>query len=240
LTSLQAKSPENFEQSLTKLTQREREDLQAITWALHQIKSSESLHYFAKFVKTKDEHGVGELSIKPFPLRSEKPYLWVFLDACQTEQLLLVEKSRQMMLTWAACLYCFWVAKYRQNRLIFIQSKKEDDAAALVFSRDPISSRVSFMELHLPEELRTIDFNKNASFAQLWFPDTGSRIIGIPEGGEKIRSYTASLVFSDELAFQPDAEEAYKAARPTISGGGQFLGVSSARNGAFMKKLLQR
>ena len=209
-------------------------------WAIQREDSARSLEHFAQFVRTQDAHADGSFSERPFPNRQEKPYLWEFLDACQRYSLFAVEKSRQIMVTWGACLYCFWKAKYTPNRLVFIQSKKEEDAANLVYNKDPFGARIAFMEHSLPEGLRTVDFAKNASYGQIIFPDTHSKIWGIPEGGDIIRSYTASVVFSDEFAFQPEAAEAYKALKPTISGGGQFICVSTARSGAFMKKLIKR
>ncbi|NIP40492.1 MAG: hypothetical protein GTN39_03150, partial [Candidatus Aenigmarchaeota archaeon] len=77
-----------------------------------------------------------------------------------------------------------------------------------------------------------------ASYAQLVFPN-GSKIWGIPEGPDIIRSYTGSILFSDEAAFQPSFEAAYTAALPMIKGGGQFIAVSSAEPG-FFEKMVER
>lgn len=237
---LEAMTPEQYEDRLSRLNPYQRRKTLNLLWGMRQYESAHSLEYFARFVKTQDAHADGSLSERPFPDRESKPYLWEFLDACQRESLFAVEKSRQIMITWSACLYCFWRAKYTPNRLIFIQSKKEEDAANLVYNKDPFGARIAFMEHSLPPALRTVDFGKNASYGQIVFPDTHSKIWGIPEGGDIIRSYTASVVFSDEFAFQPEAAEAYKALKPTISGGGQFICVSTARSGAFMKKLIKR
>jgi hypothetical protein len=188
-------------------------------------------------VVTKDEHGTGERSVRPFPTRAQKPYVWDILDTFQKEQIVAVEKSRQLLVTWLCCLYCLWVAKYQKNRLIFIQSKKEEDAANLVFNVEWPNARISFMESNLPEELRS---DCVCSYAKLTFRDSGSRIWGIPEGGDQIRSYTASLIFSDETAFQPEFESAWKAANPSIKGGGQFIAVSTAKSGAYMRELIRQ
>lgn len=231
---------ERAQEALTNLAPELQDKALAAIGMVQREDSAGSLEYFAKYVRTQDAHADGSFSERAFPKRKDKPYLWQFLDACQRESLFAVEKSRQIMITWAACLYCFWKAKFTPNRLIFIQSKKEEDAASLVYHRDPYGARIAFMEHSLPEGLRTVDFTKNASYGQIVFPDTHSKIWGIPEGGDIIRSYTASIVFSDEFAFQPEAAEAYKALRPTISGGGQFIAVSTARSGAFMQKLIKR
>jgi hypothetical protein len=197
----------------------------------------DSIEVFAKHVRTKDEHGLGELSVKQFPTREEKPYVWEVIDTIQREQLVAVEKSRQLMVTWIMCLFCLWMAKFQPNRLIFIQSKKEEDAANLVFNSEWPAARISFIESNLPDFLRS---DCAAAYGKLFYRDTGSRIWGIPEGGDQIRSYTASCIVSDEAAFQPEFEQAWKAANPSIKGGGKMIVVSSARNGAYMKKLIAR
>jgi phage FluMu gp28-like protein len=201
------------------------------------LECAESLETFAKYVVTKDEHGIGESSVRPFPTREQKPYIWDILDTIQAEQLVAIEKSRQLMVTWLVCLYCLWCAKYQKNRLIFIQSKKEDDACNLVFNSEWTVGRISFMEYNLPESMKS---EIATSYGKMNFRETGSRIIAIPEGGDQIRSYTASLIYSDEAAFQPEFENAWKASNPSIKGGGKMVIVSSARNGSYMKRLISR
>jgi hypothetical protein len=205
--------------------------------AVQRSKCAEDIEYFAQFVVTKDEHAQGEGSVRPFPTREQKPYIWDILDTINAEQLVAIEKSRQLMVTWLVCLYALWVAKFQSNRLIFIQSKKEEDASNLVFNSEWSAARISFMESNLPETLRS---DCSSAYGKLLFRDTGSRIWGIPEGGDQIRSYTASLIYSDEAAFQPEFEAAWKAANPSVKGGGKMIIVSSARSGAYMKQLLRR
>jgi hypothetical protein len=201
------------------------------------LESSNSVEAFARYIVTKDEHGEGEESVKPFPTREQKPYIWEIIDTIESEQLVAIEKSRQLMVTWLVCLYCLWMAKFQKNRLIFIQSKKEEDAANLVFNSEWNAARISFMERNLPENLQS---DCSPAYGKLHFRDTGSRIWAIPEGGDQIRSYTASLIYSDEAAFQPEFENAWKASNPSIKGGGKMIIVSSARAGAYMKQLLRR
>ena len=144
----------------------------------------------------------------------------------------MVEKSRQVMATWLCCAYLLWRAKFRDHQLLLVQSKKEEDAANLVFNGEAWVSRISFMETNLPQHLRTVRFPKGASYAQLRF-ENGSRIWGIPEGGDIIRSNTASVIFSDEAAFQPEFGNAFTAALPAIKGGGSYVAISSAEPGSF-------
>lgn len=224
-----------MESYYSRLPKEKRIELSDLSWLVTIWDCEQSIEAFAKYVFTKDEHADGSESVKPFPTREEKPYLWEFIDTVLAEPILLCEKSRQLMITWSMCLILLWVCKFQQNRLCFVQSKKEEDAANLVYNSEPSIARVSFMEWNLPLPLRS---EVTASYAKLRF-DTGSLLWGIPEGGDQIRSYTASWIFDDEFAFQPEAEAAYKAARPMLSGGGHFVAVSSARAGAYMVKMLK-
>jgi hypothetical protein len=222
------------------MTYEQRQQLHAQVWAVEWLLCSQSLERFALHVKTRDEHGDGSFSVKAFPTREEKPGIWVALDLMQHESLLAIEKSRQLMVTWTACLYILWSCKFKKNRLCMCQGKKEEDACNLVYNREPAAARISFMELNLPPELRSVNFDRDCSYGQIWFSDTASKIWAIPEGGEKIRSYTVSILFSDEFAHQPSAREAWKAAKATIDGGGQVILVSSAAASAFMEELIRR
>lgn len=214
---------------------------------------------------TKDEHEP-EAPEQPFP---DKPCLRVFLDCLlvsgrfldpeaahyaldwgvrleRLERLastgvLCVEKSRQVMASWLVVAYLLWRAKFHPHQLILVQSKREDDAALLVFTKEPQIARLSFLELNLHPDLRQIGFSGNkdvaitgvgATRSHLFFPN-GSHIWGIPQGGNIIRSNTCSCLFSDEAAFQPEFGLAYQAALPSIKGGGQGIFVSSAEVGDF-------
>lgn len=214
-------------------------------------------HYFIfEQVRTKDEHDTAD-PVKRFPdhlyLRAlldcflvagrlldprdaryalEVGLSETFLTALHTSGILMVEKSRQIMATWICSAYLLWRGKFRDHQLILVQSKKEEDAANLVFNGEAWVARMSFMESNLPAHLRTIQPKAGMSYAQLRC-DSGSRIWGCPEGGDIIRSNTASVLFSDEAAFQPEFGAAFTAALPAMKGGGSMVGVSSAEPGSF-------
>jgi len=205
---------------------------------------------------TKDEHDIVN-PIKPFPdedyLRSLLDCLLVsgkmitpreayyalraghsesWLAALYNSGIVCVEKSRHVMATWLACCYCLWRAKFRPHQLIIIQSKREEDAANLVFNKEPYIARISFLESHLPDHLKSVQFPSGGCYGHLYFPN-GSHIWAIPEGGDIIRSNNPSVIFSDEAAFQPEFGAAYTAAIPAMKGGGQLVAISSAEPGEF-------
>lgn len=57
----------------------------------------------------------------------------------------------------------------------------------------------------------------------------------IPQGGDVLRQHTASGLFIDEAAFQPDLEASIRAAQPMLKGGGRIDCVSSAEPGYFQE-----
>jgi hypothetical protein len=135
--------------------------------------------------------------------------------------------------TWTLCAFALWRAKWHDNQLILVQSKKEDDAFNMVYvGKEAFYARISFIESNLPRALKTLTFPRHANTGRLYFPN-GSQIWGIPQGGDIIRSNTPSLIIDDEAAFQDEFDKSYTAALPAIKGGGQLICCSSAEPSAF-------
>jgi hypothetical protein len=156
-----------------------------------------------------------------------------FLNHIHETGIYFVEKSRHVMATWLTCAYLLWRARSYPHQLILVQSKREEDVAALVYDKEPDQARISFLEWSLPEELRLAKFPTAAKYCHVYMPN-GSHLWGIPEGGHIIRSHNPSVLFSDEAAFQPEFGKAYTAALPAITHGGQLIVVSSAEPSEFM------
>ena len=157
-----------------------------------------------------------------------------FLEHIHRSGILFIEKSRHVMATWLTCAYLLWRARAYPHQLIMVQSKREEDVAALVYDKEPDQGRISFLEWSLPDHLRVCELPKSGKYCHLYFPN-GSHIWGIPEGGHIIRSHNPSVVFSDEAAFQPEFGKAYTAALPAITHGGQLIVVSSAEPSEFQQ-----
>lgn len=220
-------------------------------------------HYFlfdSKLCWTKDEHD----TTNPVKTVPDIPYLRAYLDcllvsgrvmspedaghalgagvaldtllAMHRAGILFVEKSRDVFATNLACGYLLWRARAFDHQLIMVQSRKEEDAANLVFVKEPHVAKISFMEDHLPSHLRKTAWPKSGAYGRLYF-DNGSQIWGIPEGGDVIRSNHPSVILADEAAFQPEFGNSYTAALPAIKGGGQYIAVSSANPGEFYEQV---
>ena len=176
------------------------------------------LYFLTEYVYTLDEHD-SKNPVKKLPMN--KQYLRDLAQLFLTERLLLIEKSRQMMVTWFMCAAHLWDCMFHNGRRIAFQSKKEQDANNLV-------ERAKFIYDHIPAFLKQLEQKADPySYCKLSFGKLNSIIMGIPQGAAQLRQYTFSRVFSDEMAFQEEKEEAFIAAKPTITGGGSFIGVSS-------------
>lgn len=179
------------------------------------------------YIFTVDPHD----KARPFKHFPKKPYLEYLVDLWLSSPLLLVPKSRQIMASWLFSALFLWDAQFGIGRYNYFQSKKEEDSDYLV--RD----RAGFMLEHQPPFLwpQGFDPRKHISYCRIQFPRQKSFIVGIPEGGDQIRSRVPSGVYSDECGFQPQFQEALSAAKPCIDGGGRFVGTSSANPGYFQE-----
>jgi hypothetical protein len=182
-------------------------------------------------VFTQDEHDP-TIAAKPFP---DKEYIRWMVKGWLKERRVLLEKSRQMMVSWTYCALYLHDTQFGINRLNFIQSKKEEDSDALL-------QRCYFIYQHQESWLREL-FPAKYSYCHLDFYRSDdrerkiplNRLWAIPQGGDVLRQHTASGLFIDEAAFQPDLESSIRAAQPMLAGGGRIHVVSSAQPSYFQE-----
>jgi len=186
--------------------------------ALLRKKFADDIHLFARQCITEDPHDQ-ENPVKHLPV-DLVPYIDELLEAYVTEPKILVEKSRQVMVSWIFLTAILWDVLFHPSRRVAIVSKKTEDARKLI-------ERMQFMYEQLPVEWRPkLDFAYHP-LPKVTCGETHSQILGIPQGAEQLRSDTFSVIFSDELAFQDDQEKTWTASKPTIDGGGTFIAVST-------------
>jgi hypothetical protein len=202
--------------------------------------ANDPYHFMTHWALTLDVHD-RNTPIKTFPT---KEYIKILIDLWLKNPLLLVPKSRQMLISWIFTTLYLWDNQFHKGRLTFFQSKKADDA-------DDLIKRAKFVWDHEPKFLKRYydgkgfrnltcnpQHNGQHVYCKMDFPDINSEIRGIPEGGDVIRMHTASGILADEMAFQPEAFGAYQAAKPTISSHGKFTGVSTAEDNTFFEDMV--
>lgn len=189
------------------------------------------------FTFTKDEHDDRYL-YKPFP---PKLCYRIICRAIQEFDVLFMEKSRQMMISWIFCSLFLHDALFRNNRRIFYQTEKDEKAQALIDRSRHIYTGClnmtgDFLGNWLPEIRMT--GKKAGTNSELAMDSMGSSINAIPQGPEQIPSYTLSWLFADEIDLQPKFEKGYAAAAPAIHGGGGFVGTGSVYGQSFGESVM--
>ncbi len=181
----------------------------------------------------------------PIAVFPKKKYIKIIVNKWLKHRLLLVPKTRQMMMSWLFTTLYLWDTQFHSGRLTFFQSKKEEDAndlvkrAKFVYDHEP-----NFLKRYLDEnkEFKELKVNPHHGgqhiMGKMVFPQINSEIRGIPEGGDIIRMHTISGLLADEIGFQPAAKDAYTAAKPALSAKGRFTGVSTAEDGSFFEELV--
>lgn len=160
--------------------------------------------------------------VKSFP---NKAWLQAIATEWLTEPLLAIFKSRRMTITWLMIFLHLWMVLFREGASVFIVSDKEDKS-------DELIQRAWFIYQHIPQDKVLLPKAKY-SYCYLDVPGINSYMMGVPQGADQLRQFTASAIFADEFAFWEKARETFMASKPTIDGGGKFTTVSSPKEGFF-------
>jgi hypothetical protein len=146
----------------------------------------------------------------------------------QSVPILVVAKSRRMVITWLMVALNAWLAMFSPLSKVAFMARKlgrteTEGSCELV-------RRAHFIVRHLPASLPVVEVEYSVGL--LRFPN-GSEIVALGEGEEQARQHTFTSVLADEVSFWEHAYETWVALRPTIEGGGRIAAVSSAGPGFF-------
>jgi phage FluMu gp28-like protein len=174
-----------------------------------------------KFVVTRDEADP-EHSVKPFPVHLG--YLNELWRVFNTRQLVVVAKSRQMLISWVVAAYCVWVARSKPHQAIYWQAQKDKDAIAMVsLPKGGVQGRCQFIETHLPTWLQK---PVETLSGRLVYPN-GSFIEALAGGADQVRGKVFSVYVGDEFAHQEDQAGVYTSVAPLIQKGSRAILVST-------------
>ena len=181
-------------------------------------------HFIRDCLWTIDEADKKE---KKFP---DKPYLEYLVEVWLRESLLAVPKSRRMMATWLYLGLHLHAALFHPHSAIFVQSKKEQDSAFLIGPE-----RMEFMYTRLIKDFPlhpwpTVNIKLGPPLMKF---SNGSWVMGIGQGPDQLRQYTASYVMLDEVAFWAYARATWGSLKPIMEGGGKITAISSMDAGFF-------
>jgi phage terminase large subunit len=154
---------------------------------------------------------IGLPALMPFTLfpKQEEAVQWL-LDGWRGREDGLIEKSRDMGLSWLCMAFAVWMWTFHEGVVVGFGSRKEDyvdkigDPSSLFWKGRMLIDK-------LPAEFKPAGYDekKHAPFMRLLNPENGSAIVG--EAGDNIgRGGRTSVYFKDESAFyeHPDAVDA--------------------------------
>lgn len=181
--------------------------------------------YWLRFVLTRDEADP-EYPVKPFPIHLG--YMRRLMELLTSKGRIAIAKSRQMLVSWAACAYMVHRARFRPHQAIYYQTQNWPDAVKMVAmpgsgQGEGFSGRCQFIEAYLPPWMQQ---RVSPTEGRLIYPN-GSLIEAIPGGADKIRSKTSSVIVLDEMAILDDAKSTYTAIAPLVQKGAQLIMIST-------------
>jgi hypothetical protein len=194
--------------------------------------------------RTQDEHD----EENPYKGLPDKQYIRNTLDVYDNEDVVLIEKSRQMMVSTFTCGYVGHHTLFKRGRLWLISKTKEKDAVALMRDkiRGPWSRTPKWFQEAMPMSKTPAE--------EIFMPESGSRIMGVTQNvaSSSGRGVTASGVFVDEAAFQdmlrdiwaaiiPMARKLIAVTTPSLDPGGVFLKTKfdRATNGTLLLEYMK-
>ncbi len=164
-----------------------------------------------KWTRTYNEHWQEEGRPSPYEPLPRLLYIQALFRLLQIDRIILLEKSRDMMVSWICVAYLTWEAMCVPYRGVLFQTQKEDKAIQLVdYAKCLYRNQPPRLQEAFPLA-KPVD--KQAGL-ELQFAN-GSYIAGIPGGANQIRSWG---YLNDESSFQPDAGDCYNEALSAVRG----------------------
>ena len=130
----------------------------------------------------------------------QKEFIYFVLSCLEDEENGLIEKSRDMGVTWLCCAFSVWLWIYHDGSSVGWGSRKEQ-LVDKIGDPDSIFEKMRMIIENLPGFLLPTGFNDriHSSFMKLLNPDNGATITG--EGGDNIgRGGRKLIYFKDESA----------------------------------------
>ena len=190
-------------------------------------------------VRTVDEKDP-QTPIKPLPI-DELQYLRIFIYLFVRERLLMVPKSRQILITWITFICILWrLMKYPYQKWALVPKKAQDGIAHI---EDRIKNVLwNYLPRWLTSQYSVAAVKGTFHITHFRGQPWNSWLTVYPQGADQLRQFTHSGIFGDEVAFQRLFRQWWKAAVPTIGGrrghAGQVVLVSSASKGSYFEELL--
>jgi hypothetical protein len=149
--------------------------------------------------------------------------------------ILLIPKPRRMRLSWLMMALHTWRFLFYPGSKVFILSSKEGKSKELIDRAEFILARL-VSHAGMPADALPV-WTRQQAPPSLTIPKGLSQMVGLPEGPDQLRQFTATAIFADEIGTWTWPRASWGGMIPCIEGGGQIAVVSSAFPG-FWRQLV--
>jgi hypothetical protein len=157
----------------------------------------------------------GRIRFDLFDSQRESVDLWI------RNRYSLMLKARQLGFSTLVSVYAFWMTFFYPDRVVIMLSRTERDAIKLL-------AKSKYTYKFLPEWMKFRGPPMNATLTKLEYANE-SYIESLPSASDPARGETVSLVIVDELAYLPNADEAWGSIEPIADIGGRVIALSTAQ-----------
>jgi hypothetical protein len=195
-------------------TRQQRREAVEQASGLVQAATRDAYTWATGYTKTKNEHWVEEGRPTPYEPFPRLPHFPPLFQAFESERIVWIEKSRDMMVSWACVAYLtFYAMKIPECGVLF-QCQKEDKVKKLV---DYAKTLYRMQDQRLQDAFPLTKPIDDQPALALNFA-RGGYVQGIPGGADQIRSAHPWGYLNDESSFQPDAGECFNEALSAVAG----------------------
>ena len=175
----------------------------------------EAFEYFCRtYVYIKHpEHG--RIKFDLFESQEQSVDLWI------RNRYSLMLKARQLGFSTLVSIYAFWLTYFYPDRVVIMLSRTERDAIKLL-------SKAKYAYKFLPEWMKFRGPPINMTQTKVEFANE-SYMESLPSMTDPARGETVYLAVIDELAYLPNADEAWSSIEPIADIGGRVIALSTAQ-----------
>jgi hypothetical protein len=174
----------------------------------------DSFTWVTQHAKTCNEHWAVEGRPSPNEFFPPYDYLRDLFEMLDRERIIWIEKSRDLMISWACVAYLTLRAMKTPECGVLFQAQKEKKVIQLV---DYAKCLYRTQDARIQRQYPLAKPLNNQPALSLYFAN-GTRVEGIPGGADQIRSYHPYGYLNDESSFQPEAGACYTEALSAVKG----------------------
>lgn len=143
----------------------------------------------------------------------EDKLLLDLVDSILTQKDILIEKSRDMGVTWCVVLAFTWFWCFKGEGYDFLVGSRKEQYIDQIGNMDTIMEKVRFLIRNMPNWMRPkgFDFKSHSNYLKIVNPETKATITGEATNNNFSRSGRRRAIFFDEFAFWECDEAAWRA-----------------------------